>query len=136
MFYDSQNFSWEARCKCYVCFLLRNMSPPLLSGSFKISPLILVFSCLQFAYMWFDLYSPWIWFIELLKTMALCLLANIFSVILGIDYNMLDLFTMFHIYFMQFFFHFPVIFLCVFKSAYFLLCYFSVHLFFPHLCLI
>lgn len=87
-------------------------------------------------FMWFDLYSSWICCTECLKTMTLCLFVNIASVIFRINHNMLDLFSMFHKYFMLFLFHFLIILHCMFKSGYFLLCYFPVDLFLLQLCLI
>ena len=105
-----------------ICFLLTYLY------AFKVSTLSLFVSVLWFAPMLFDLYSSWIWFTELLKTMSLCLLTNTILVILGNNFNILELCH--HVPYIFLFHFFPVIFLCLYKSAYFLLWYFSVHCFF------
>ena len=68
-----------------ICSLLTYLD------AFKVSTLSLVVCVLWVASVWFDLYSSWIWFTELLKTISLCLLTNIVSVILGSNFNMLEL---------------------------------------------
>ena len=110
-----------------ICFLLIYLY------AFKVSTLSLFVSVLWFAPMLFDLYSSWICFTELLKTMSLCLLTNTVLVILGNNFNILELCH--HVPYIFLFHFFPVIFLCLYKSAYFLLWYFSVHWFFFFNCI-